>query len=266
MQQIGPQYGTAGAAAQGGALPGQQPFGVPAVPAGAQGYGQPYPQATQPFPQAGQPMYPQQAAGQGFPGVQQAAMFQQQAQTYGQQPAPQAAPVPPVTAPQYTPSAGYQQGQQQSPQQAMARQLTSIARVLEQLLPVYQMLISEAQACKKAQGGQDTSGADSLLDTLKEGTFHHYASLGAIRRFLMGETSAEVVQALARSVYRLTRAHAEIRPRLEQVVQSAEPELRPALSGLSQATAQGDSLLARTVSAVKATVGEPLWEQAVAAK
>jgi hypothetical protein len=178
-----------------------------------------------------------------------------------QAPQTQAAPVPGVAFPGQV--AGASGGQAQpSPQQLMAQKLMAVARGLEQIIPGYQLLISVFQDAAVSPLGQSLPGVYPLLERLKEATYHHFATLGAIRRFLVGEASADVLASLATGVNYLTAIHSQTKLLLQQVLAAVPAEQRAPLNSLTQAVTAADGLLAQTVTAVQALVGPQIWEAA----
>lgn len=171
-------------------------------------------------------------------------------------------PVSPVAGPSYAPAQG--QSAQQNPQQAYARHLVGVARNLEQAIPGYQFLVSSLQDLLKEAGADRLPAAQKLKESMKEATFHHFATLGAIRRLLCGEVTADLMSALALSVTRLLRIHSEARPLLEQLVNSAPQEVRAALGGLATHLASADTQLGQAAAAVQAAVYPQIWENAQA--
>lgn len=259
-----------------GAIPGQAPFAQPQPPSpyaqptythapvyGQTPLGQP-PMAQQPYAQptyAPAPTYAQPAPFQPgafgqLPGGAQQPM--------GQMPgASQGAPVTPVACPAYVPPGGQPQGNAaQQAQQAYARQLVSIARGLEQLIPGYQILISVLQDLTTSPRGETLSGTAPLMATLRGAAYHHFATLGAVRRFLCGEATNEMLGSMAVGLNQLIHLHNQARPQVERLVMSATPDLRAALSSLAQTVTAADSLLSQASTAVQAAVGPRLWEEA----
>lgn len=235
------------------AFPGAPPQ---AIPPGAQAPAMPpgfQPQAMPGFqPQAMPPGFQAQAMPPGFQAQAMPPGFQAQAMPPGAQ--PHAIPaVSPVACPTYTPPGGVT-GAQPAHAAAM-RQMMGIARTLEQAIPGYQIMLSVLHQVAGTPRGQALTGLDPLLETLKEITVHHHAALGAIRRFLCGEATAEVTAAMARHVARLGQVHQQLRPQLERLGVAAQPELRPSLTGLTPLLTMVDSLAAQSLQAVQAAVG-----------
>lgn len=181
-----------------------------------------------------------------------------------QQPAPaQAAPVAPVACPTYTPPGGHQ-AQPQAQQHPATRHLLGVARALEQSIPGYQVLVSVFQEMMASPRGQALHGAQTAADLIKDSLYHQYAALGAIRRFLCGEATAEVMLSLALNINQLMTLHTQLRPLAERMAMGAAPDLRPALTGLSQLLAPGGVLLTQATAMTQQLVGPRLWEAAVA--
>lgn len=273
MQQSGPQfmpsrgYGPGAQAAAPGGLAQPQPFShVPPIsfaPPPPQSFAQPQPQQPMPFAQS----YAQPIPGQPFPQpyAQPGAPAQPYGQPYPQgQSAGQPVPIAPVPAPGYAQPVTQSQpaNQQQSAQQQYTRQAVGVARNLEQIIPGYQLAISLLSDIIASPKGQPLAGAQPLLDTLKDATFYHFATLGAIRRFLCGETTPDVIGALAVAINQLNKIHSLIRPQTERLLVGAPPELRGAISNISQTVGAVDSQLQQALSAVQANVSAQIWEAA----
>jgi hypothetical protein len=259
--QGGPQFPPMGAewyAAQ----PGAQPQ--------AQLYAQPYPQPqAQPYmPQFAQPY----AAPQGQPGpygqppVPYAQPQGQPVPYAAPQPQPtQAPPVAPVSFPN-NPAGPGAQGGAQNPQQALARQITAVAKSLEQAIPVYQILISVLADVAASAQGQAVAGIETAVSQLKEAAFHHYATLGALRRALAGEMTPDVIAGVAVGVNFLNGVQAQVRPLFDQLIAAAasSPDVARILTGLSQMVVGAEGLLKQASGAVQALVGPQIWEAAKA--
>ena len=242
----------------------QQPGGQPLTP--WSGYA---PVADQQF-QAAPAFAPGQFPGPQFPpgpipGQQppqymtgQQAVPAQQVPLYPQ-PQTGAAPVPGVAYPGAV--GGSPQGAQpQSPQQAMARQLMGVARGLEQIIPGYQLLVSVFQDALVSPRAHGLAGVQPLLEQLKEAIYHHFVTLGAVRRFLMGEVTPDILASLATGVNYLNAIHSRTKPLFEQVLTSASPELRAPLSQLAQTLTAAEGLLLQTTAAVRTLVGPQIWD------
>jgi hypothetical protein len=242
--------------------------GVPTLPYGY-GYQQPespylpqgqpqpyYPPQPQPLPYLpqGQPQMPMQQPYYPQPQVQYQPPTQQ---PYYQPQQPQAAPVPPVGMPM-APQQQAQPQAQMTPQQAFARQLINIAKLLEQSLPGYQMLASVVNDLLK----KSAPGAADVGASLRDAAFHHYAALGAIRRFLTGETTPDLLAALATATHMLTQLHSKLRPLIEPIQTSTMPDVRMVINGILQAMSGIESLLNQACNAVKEAVGPHTWESA----
>lgn len=241
QQKSVPQYNPMGAD-----WPQDQSYGQPQ----AQSYGQPQVQSygqpqAQPF---GQPQF------QSYPPPQ--------AQPYAQ-PQTQAPPVAPVSAPS-NPAAAGGPGAQPSPQQQFARHLMGIARVLEQTIPGYQIQISLLLDLSASPKGRGVEALAPLLEQLQKAAFNHYGTLGAIRRFLVGETTPDVLGSLAVGIQRLISLHSQTRPLWEQVLAGAAPEVRAAFTNVNQAVTGAESLLNQAASGVQMAVGPQLWAAAQA--
>ena len=239
---------------------GTSPSGVPQY--GATQFGAPpYGPAQYGAPQTGaQPFGGQQFPGQPFGGQQYGAQ-----QFPGAAPSPQAAPVSPVACPAYVPPSGAQtqgQSQAQSIQQAYARQMQAVARSLEQMIPGVQIMISVLQEVLGSPRGQTLAGANTLVSALREVVFQHFAALGAIRRFLCGEATPQVLTALSVAMNQLTRLQAQARPLVERIVMGASPELRGTVSSLSQTVTAADTLASQAANMVRGMVGQQIWDAA----
>lgn len=234
------------------------PFGQPPAPAYAPPYGQPY---AQPQPQTYvQPYTLPEAPPAGLP---QALPFAQpQPQPYSP-PQTQAPPVPPVSAPAVPGGAGGA-GAQATPQQQFARHLTGIARSLEQALPGYQLTISVLLDLSVSPKAESVSGVPALLEHLQQAAFTHYAALGAIRRFLVGEATPDVLASLAVGVCRLVSLHSKTRSLWEQALASAPADVRAALAPLSQVVSGAETLLKQAATGVQQAVGPQVWAAAQA--
>lgn len=184
---------------------------------------------------------------------------------YGQPAAsPQAAPVAPVA---YVPGAGQPAGAgaqtpQQQQQQAFRAQVVAVARSLEQVIPGYQLLVSFLNDAAASPGAQPLAGAETLRDALKEAIFLHFATLGTIRRILIGETTAEVAASLATGVNQLIRLHTQARPIFDQILAAAPAEVRAALANLTQSITTADTQLNQAGTATQALVGQQIWDAA----
>lgn len=238
--------------------PQAQSYGQPQV----QSYGQPQ---AQPY---GQPQVQTYTQPYTFPQAQPYA--QPQAQPYAQpqgqpyaQPQTQAPPVAPVSAPS-SPAAAGGPGAQPSPQQQFARHLMGIARVLEQTIPGYQIQISLLLDLAASPKGQGVEALAPLLEQLQKAAFIHYGTLGAIRRFLVGEMTPDVLGSLAVGIQRLISLHGQTRPLWEQVLAGAAPEVRSALTNVNQAVTGAETLLNQAASGVQMAVGPQLWAAAQA--
>jgi hypothetical protein len=226
----------------------QQPGGQPLTP--WSGYA---PVADQQFqaPQA-YPQPPQYLTGQQAVPAQQVPMYPQ--------PQTGAAPVPGVAYPSQVGGGGPQGAQPQSPQQAMARQLMGVARGLEQIIPGYQLLVSVFQDALVSPRAHGLAGVQPLLEQLKEAIYHHFVTLGAVRRFLMGEVTPDILASLATGVNYLNAIHSRTKPLFEQVLASASPELRAPLGNLAQTLTAAEGLLIQTTQAVRTLVGPQIWD------
>jgi hypothetical protein len=201
-----------------------------------------------------QPQY--QTQPQFHPQYQPQYQFQPQYQPQPQQvqqPAQQAAPVAPVANPTYTPAGGHPGQQQQNPaQQAMI----AIARALEQAIPGYQIVCS--MISDLAPTGM--AGIESLLQVLHQSGFHHGVALGSIRRFLAGETTAGVINSLALNLNLLAKTHTQLRPQIERLAMSADPEQRAAITKLSQLLGTMDQALTQAGHATHSAMGQEAWD------
>lgn len=223
--------------------PGAQP-GPGGPPVG--GYGQPtgYPQAPPPgyAPPPGMGGPPPGNYGgppQGYPPQQ----------GYGQQP----------------PGAGAQQRQQspaQAAQQAYQQRLISLAKTLEQQFPDHQILVSMFNEIFNSPAGHTISGAEPLMDALKDLVFCHTATLGAIRRFLYGEATPIVLTDMAVAIMQLGKIHSNIQPLIDRLIMSAGQDMRGPLNGLAQNFASSGLHLSQATQAMQATVGQHIWEAA----
>lgn len=232
------------------AQPYAPPFGQPA----GQPYGQPQPQTyVQPYtmPEV-QPFGQQQALPMGQP----------QPQPYAP-PQTQAPPVPPVSAP-IAPGGAGGANAQPTPQQQFARHLTGIARTLEQALPSFQLTISVLLDVSVSPKAESVNGLPALLEQLQEAAFTHYAALGAIRRFLVGETTPDVLASLAVGVSRLISLHSRTRAQWEQALGGAPGDVRSALTPLTQVINSAESLLKQAATGVQQAVGPQVWAAAQA--
>lgn len=187
------------------------------------------------------PGYPAHFAGSPAPSGSQAY-------------APPAAPVFPVANPSHT-APQSDPAQQQSPQPAYARHLVAVARTLEQVIPSYQLLISTLQNLPKEQ----QTSAQTLEDSLKEAAFHHFASLGAIRRLLMGEAAPDLMLGLSLALNRLVRIHSGARPLMDQLIGSVPPTAQRTLAAHYQAA---EAQLSQAAAAVQAVIPPQVWEAA----
>jgi hypothetical protein len=293
VQQSGQQfvpsrgYGPGAQAAAPAGLSQPQPYAPAyAYPASAPGqalaqpYGQPMP-TTQPFAQSyAQPMPAMQPVAQSYappmPAMQPVAQsyappmpaLQPVAQSYAQpmpamQPTAQTYP-PPVPPPSGAPPVTQSQSlsPQQSAQQAHVRRAVGIARNLEQIIPGYQLAISLVEELLQRPKGQAVAGAQKLHATLQDAAFYHFATLGAIRRFLCGESTPEVIGALAVAINHLSQIHTLLRPQVAQLSAGAPPEMRSALANLPQALSTADAPLQQAMSAVQENVSAQVWETA----
>jgi hypothetical protein len=250
--------------------PPQQP--LPAFPSPYQPQGQSPPQFPGPaqfqippqFPGPTQfqvpPQFPGPAQFQAPPPFQTAGPFQAQPG-----PQPQTAQVAPVAFPTSPYGAQAPQGQGQgqappSPAQVLAKQLMDIARLLEQLIPGYQM--AQSVLMDLAAPGQTVSGLDDASRGVKDVLYYHGATLGAIRRLLLGETTPAVLTGLAAAVQALTRTQSRVRPLLEKLIQAAPATSRGTVTNAAQTFTAGDPLLGQATSAVQALVGPQAWESA----
>lgn len=179
---------------------------------------------------------------------------------------PTAAPVQPVSYPTYIPPTGIPTGiptqQQMTPQQAWTQRMVSIARLLEQGIPGWQLVASAVDEITSAPGASAMPGRDALVGSIKDAVFHRDAALGTIRRFVCGEASPALLAALAYSVNRLARVQSQIRPLFERWVMNTAIEQRTPLSNLAQQLITADYLLGQAVTAVQSTVGPQIWETA----
>jgi hypothetical protein len=151
---------------------------------------------------------------------------------------------------------------QQTAQQAHVRQAVGIARHLEQILPGYQLAISLVEELGQNPKAETLTSAHTLRDTLQDAAFYHFATLGALRRFLCGESTPEVISALAVAINHLAKLHSVLRSQAEQLVAAAPAEMRSALANLTQAFGTADGPLQQAVSAVHANVSAQVWEAA----
>lgn len=227
--------------------PGAQPG-----PGGPVGYAPP-----QGFPQAAPPGFaPPGMAGppQGFPP-----------QGFPPQGFPQQG-FPPQGFPQQAPPGAGAQRPQQSPaqaaQQAYQQRLIGIARTLEQQFPDHQILISMFNEIFNSPAGQTISGAEPLMDALKDLIFAHTATLGAIRRFLYGEATPIVLTDMAVAIMQLGKIHSNIQPLIDRLIMSAGQDMRGPLNGLAQNFASSGLHLSQATQAMQATVGQHIWEAA----
>lgn len=173
----------------------------------------------------------------------------------------QAAPVPPVSAPAYAPPSGQAPGAQ-NPQQAFQRQLTGLARTLEQAIPGYQFLSSVTEEVFSLPQGSSLPGAAQVTEILKEAVLCHSGALGGIRRLLCGDTSPMVGEGLALHLHRLANLHSRLRPALEHLSTSAPIELRHPLANLIQTLSTTDSFVSQAAQAAQSLVGPQVWENA----
>lgn len=257
--QGGPQF------PPGGDWYAAQPGAQPQAPLYAAPYAQPQsqPQPYMPFPgQApqGQP-YPQgYPQAQPYPQGQPAPYAQPQMQPQGQ-PAPsaqtQAMPVPGVPAPA---GASAPQSGPQNPQQAIKGQIQSVARILEQALPGYQLSLSALADLLSAAQTQGIGGLQELFDLIKDAAVHHYISLGALRRAFMGELTPDVMGDSAVAVNYIIAVHKKAKPVFERMLADAPPDLRRILTGLGQGLGATDALLNQAAAAVQSLVGPQIWE------
>lgn len=193
----------------------------------------------------------------------------------GMQPAPQAAAIPAPAQPQPAPGYPYrapvqqqpvtqapaQQGQV-SPAQAFGQQLMAIAKTLEQAIPFLQISQSVLLDWRTTPGAQAPPAVDELIGGLQQAAYYHGATLGAIRRFLCGETDPSVLSALALGFHHLHRVHSEIRPRLDQLTLVAPPQMQSAISSLTQIASQVDPLLMQAGTAIQSAIGPQNMEAA----
>lgn len=172
----------------------------------------------------------------------------------------QAAPVQPVSLPTYAPAGGAQGSP--NPQQQFSQQLIGIARYLEQAMPTYQVIFSAGIGV--AHSGQGVPGTEGLAQTLQETALYHQGALGAIRRYLAGEASPDVLAALAYSVHHLARCNAALRQKLDVMNQSVPSERRGLMGHLLQYLSAADHLLHQTASAIQGAVGPQIWQSTYA--
>lgn len=236
-------------------------------------------------PQQGAPSYPGQSytvyppqaqpgAQPGFPHQFQAPQPAPQYQPPYQghfQPAPQQQYQPPQAqapgvAPVAFPSSPYGSqppapGQQPpSPAQMLARQLTDVARTLEQLFPGYQIV--QSILLDLSTSGHPHAGIDDAARSLKDALYYHGATLGAIRRLLIGETNPAVLTGLAAAIQSLNRAQSQARPLLERLIQAGPASARGAAANAAQTLTTSDVLLGQATGAIQALVGPGAWETA----
>lgn len=191
-----------------------------------------------------------------------------QAQFQGQpQPAMQgqAAPVPGVPFPStpYGPAQGQGQPgpQGQAQPQGPARQLVELARTLEQLIPGYQALEAILFELSASSGGRPAiAGISEAVRGLKSCLYFHGATLGTIRRMLVGETSPTVLIALAAAFQLLAQEHGRARPMVEQALGAMPPAMLGPLSPILQNVGTVDGLLQKAGAAIQALVGPQAWE------
>ncbi|MDF2630944.1 MAG: hypothetical protein K0R39_4775 [Symbiobacteriaceae bacterium] len=236
-----------------------QPFGQAQASSYAPPFGQPQ---GQPYAQPQPQTYVQPYT---MPGAQPFAQPQPQpmAQAPYAPPQTQAPPVPPVAAP-VAPGVAGGANAQPTPQQQFARHLTGIARLLEQALPSYQLTISLLLDLSVSPKAESVTGIPALLEQLQQATFAHYGALGAIRRFLLGDATPDVLASLAVGINRLTALHSTAKSLWEQALASAPAELRPALAPLNQAVSGVESLLSQAATGVQQAVGPQAWAAAQA--
>lgn len=176
----------------------------------------------------------------------------------------QTQPVPPVAfpaSPYAAPAPGPGQPAPQSQAQAAARQLVELARTLEQLIPGYQAL----QAILFELSGSPGASPGPLREALrglKGCVYYHGATLGTIRRLLLGETSPAVLIALAAAFQALAQEHENARPGVEQALSALPPAMSGGLSSLLQGAGNPDSVLQKAAAAVQAITGPQIWEAA----
>lgn len=172
----------------------------------------------------------------------------------------QAAPVQPVNVPTYNQTNGTQGGP--NPQQQFSQQLIGIARHLEQAMPTYQVIFSAGIGL--AHPGQGVSGSEGLAQILQEGALYHQGALGAIRRYLAGEASPDVLAALAYSVHHLARTNAALRQKLDVMNLNASSDRRVLMGQLLQYLSAADQLLHQTASVIQSVVGPQIWQSTYA--
>ncbi|MEW8979096.1 MAG: hypothetical protein AB2385_11880 [Symbiobacterium sp.] len=180
----------------------------------------------------------------GWPGV---ATYAYQAPL---QAPPQAAPVAPAPFPTSPNGA-------QPPM--LAQQLVHVARSLEQLFPGYQALVSlllEATATRPSPRLQEA------VRSAEEALYYHGATLGAIRRILCGEASANVLMNLATAFHHLSRAQPRVRAAADQVLALVPSAQHGLMGSLVQSAAAADGVLAQAGTAIQALVGQQAWESA----
>lgn len=172
----------------------------------------------------------------------------------------QAQPVAPVAF-AAAPAPGPAQPVPQSQAQAAARQLIELARTLEQLIPGYQTLQAILFELSSSPGASPGALREALRG-LKSCAYYHGATLGTIRRLLLGETSPAVLMALAAAFQALAQEHEKARPGVEQALSVLPPAVSSGLTSLLQGAGNPESLLQRAASAVQAITGPQIWEAA----
>ncbi len=110
--------------------------------------------------------------------------------------------------------------------------------------------------------GATASGVQEASSLLKEATYYHGATLGAIRRLLFGDTNPTVLTLLASSYHLLVENQSQLRPVLDRLFMSAPVTMRPTLTGLGQSLTSGDTALGQAGTALQALVGPQIWETA----
>jgi len=140
--------------------------------------------------------------------------------------------------------------------------MVSIARMLEQSIPGWQLVASVVDEISSAPGASALPGSSALVGALEDSIFHLNASIGAIRRFVSGEASAGILATLAYSVNHLSRAQSQVRPLFERWIMSTAVQERAPLTNLAQQLTTADYLLGQAVTAIQATVGQQIWETA----
>lgn len=170
-----------------------------------------------------------------------------------------------MQTPTYATAQAPQQQGAPSPQQAFAQRLIGIAKSLEQAIPGYQMLYSLVFDILDHPAGRQLAGGDAVIARLQEAALYHNAALGAIRRYLCGDTSHVVLRNLAVNTHRLARVQQQLHPLFEPWTAACGAELSPAVASLGQTLAHCDTLLQQAGTAIQASVGEDVWASAHAA-